>query len=251
VAASSYNPAAKAPSPSSTSNEQDSRDETPAKAPQTAAMDRKTNITIKASPASALSTPDSSSPKKAAYSNGKGEDGEGKQLAQDDRSTQLSSDDSIKPLSFDTKSVASGTTFALDEKESLLPDDSASMRAVPVEEEEMFSAPGSVVAGSRGTSENGAKAFREQFHEIAYMSSPAVRPGGPFPQAVLANQAHTQTNTTGNATATPVTGESVGDGSPAPDEALLDALQSQRDRVWVLKLEQDIIDFIVHSKYVY
>jgi hypothetical protein len=34
----------------------------------------------------------------------------------------------------------------------------------------------------------------------------------------------------------------------APDEKLLEALQSQRDRVWVLKLEQDIIDFIGQSK---
>ena len=49
----------------------------------------------------------------------------------EDSSTQLSSSDgSGKPPSIDGKSVASATTFALDEKESLRPDDSASLSAV-------------------------------------------------------------------------------------------------------------------------
>ena len=33
-----------------------------------------------------------------------------------------------------------------------------------------------------------------------------------------------------------------------PDERLVEALSSGRDRVWVLKLEQDIIDFVKDSK---
>ena len=68
--------------------------------------------------------------------------------AAEDSSTQLSSSDgSGKPPSIDGKSVASATTFALDEKESLRPDDSASLRAV--EEEDVTSPPDSVVADSR------------------------------------------------------------------------------------------------------
>jgi hypothetical protein len=169
---------------------------------------------------------------------------------QDDRSTQISSDDSIKPLSFDTKSVASAATFALDEKESIRPDDSASMRAVPVEEEELFSPPGSVVAGSRMGSDNAARAFREQLDEIAHMSSPTSRPvTDGFPQVILSNPDNAQANVELHGNPPVASNISRTDDLPTlPDETLLEALQSQRDRVWVLKLEQDLIDFIVHSK---
>ena len=90
-----------------------------------------------------------------------------KSLATDDSVTQLSSSDgSVKPPSLDGKSVASGTTFALDEKESIRPDDSASLRAV--EEEDVVSPPDSIAAGSRVGSDSGvARAFRDQLHEIS------------------------------------------------------------------------------------
>jgi hypothetical protein len=180
-----------------------------------------------------------------------------KAASNDDGSTQLSSDESAKPLSFDTKSIASGTTFALDEKESLRPDDSASMRAA-VEEEDMFSAPSSVVAGSRVGSDLGSRPFREQLQEIPYIGS--IPPRGALGTLYQSSAVVTPISTTDSqlptaTAALPVSNVSLDNiqssnaaGAFPPDEKLMDALQSQRDRVWVLKLEQDIIDFVGQSK---
>ena len=55
----------------------------------------------------------------------------------EDNHSHLSSS-STKQQSFDTKSMASVTTFAMDEKESIRPDDSASVRAA--EDDEAFNA---------------------------------------------------------------------------------------------------------------
>jgi hypothetical protein len=187
------------------------------------------------------------------------EGGSTKPISNDDGSTQISSDGSAKLPSFDTKSVASGATFGLDEKESLRPDDSASIRAATVEEEDTFSLPGSIPPGSRGGSDSGAKAFRDQLHEIAYMSSIPQRGGvGPHmtypvvvapmgPSSGLAKANSINANQPGSLL-NPAMLASGPDGG-LPDEKLLEALQSQRDRVWVLKLEQDIIDFVGQSKY--
>jgi hypothetical protein len=65
------------------------------------------------------------------------------------------SDAGTKPPSLDGKSITSGTTFALDEKESLRPDDSASVKAA--EDDDTCSGRGSIVAGSRIGSEAAGK----------------------------------------------------------------------------------------------
>lgn len=178
----------------------------------------------------------------------------------DDNTTQVSSSSgSGKPPSLDGKSVTSATTFALDEKESLRPDDSASARAI--EEEDVFSAPGSVVAGSRVGSDCGVKAFRDQLQEIPVMGPFTPRPAvvNRFQSPAVANGA------AGFGTVSPTGSISVFGprlandnpqivvpeiGQPAPDEKLLEALESPRDRLFVLKTEQDIIDFVNDSKYV-
>ncbi|KAF2013865.1 hypothetical protein BU24DRAFT_248896 [Aaosphaeria arxii CBS 175.79] len=184
----------------------------------------------------------------------------GKSLATEDNSTQLSSSDgSAKPSSLDGKSVASTTTFAMDEKESLRPDDSASLRAV--EEEDITSPPDSVAAGSRVGSDSGvARAFRDQLHEIAVMGPLPQRgaPPGRFPN-LNANGTHslydpTQSQNGGNR---PIS-QPLGNGMPnvagthsvqaTPDEKLIEALESPRDRLFVLKLEQDFIDFVKDSR---
>jgi hypothetical protein len=175
--------------------------------------------------------------------------------AAEDTTTQLSSSDgSGKPPSIDGKSVASTTTFALDEKESLRPDDSASLRAV--EEEDVTSPPDSVVADSRHGSDNGsARAFRDQLHEIAVMNPQSQRgPPGRFPPPAgphalydpnqPANGARPLSQPVGNMP--PIIG---GPNMPAsPDEKLIEALQSPRDRLFVVKIEQDFIDFIKDSR---
>jgi len=181
-----------------------------------------------------------------------------KATANDDGSTQLSSDGSAKPQSFDTKSVASGTTFAMDEKESLRPDDSASIRAA-IEEEDMFSAPGSVVAGSRVGSDLAPRILRDHYQDMTYLNplpprgGPGVlyHPNGPSPNAPVAPSTLPSLAETSPANR-PVPSnlpDVVQNRPPVPDEKLVEALQSQRDRVWVLKLEQDIIDFVGQSKY--
>ncbi|KAF2117534.1 hypothetical protein BDV96DRAFT_643907 [Lophiotrema nucula] len=181
-------------------------------------------------------------------------------LATEDSNTQLSSSDSsAKPPSLDGKSVASATTFALDEKESLRPDDSASLRAV--EEEDVTSPPDSVAAGSRVGSDSGvARAFRDQLHEIAVMGPIPQRgaPPGRYP-IVNVNSTHTlyDPNQPPNGIGRPMSQPLV-NGMPTvagqhtlpaiPDEKLIEALESPRDRLFVLKLEQDFIDFIKDSR---
>jgi hypothetical protein len=179
--------------------------------------------------------------------------------AAEDSSTQLSSSDgSGKPPSIDGKSVASATTFALDEKESLRPDDSASLRAV--EEEDVTSPPDSVVNDSRQGSDNGAaRAFRDQLHEIAVMNPQSHRgvPPGRFPNLPPGPHMLYDPNQALNG-GRPMS-QPAGNGMPtmsgvpnlpsAPDEKLIEALQSPRDRLFVVKIEQDFIDFIKDSRY--
>ncbi|KAF1975931.1 hypothetical protein BU23DRAFT_456945 [Bimuria novae-zelandiae CBS 107.79] len=178
--------------------------------------------------------------------------------AAEDSNTQLSSSDgSAKPPSLDGKSVASGTTFALDEKESLRPDDSASLRAV--EEEDVTSPPESNAAGSRVGSDSEARAFRAQLHEIAVMG-PQPQRGvvpGRFP-VPIANGAHAlydpnqPPNGIGRSLSQPAVNGMAGTGpqnlAAIPDEKLIEALQSPRDRLFVVKIEQDFIDFIKDSR---
>ncbi|KAF2185629.1 hypothetical protein K469DRAFT_162779 [Zopfia rhizophila CBS 207.26] len=184
-----------------------------------------------------------------------------KSLATEDSTTQLSSSDgSAKPPSLDGKSVASATTFALDEKESIRPDDSASLRAV--EEEDVTSPPDSVATGSRVGSDSGvARAFRDQLHEIAVMGPLPQRgaPPGRIPNSNV-NSSHTlyDPNQPPNGIVRPMS-QPVVNGMPnmtgphnmpaIPDEKLIEALESPRDRLFVLKLEQDFIDFVKDSKY--
>ena len=176
----------------------------------------------------------------------------------EDDQTQLSNS-STKPASLDGKSVASGTTFALDEKESLRPDDSASVKAA--EEEESFSGPASGAPSSRVGSEAGSRAFRDQFYEISErMVVPLHRgavvnrfgvPGikeedspGAAPSSIpIASDPTLPTDAPFRGIATP-----YGFAQEGPDEKLLEALESPKDRLFLLKLEQDVISFVRDSK---
>ena len=157
-----------------------------------------------------------------------------------------SSQGSALPSSNDTKSVASATTFTLDEKESLRPDDSASVKAVDDEDGRA-----STQAGSRIGSDSGARAFSDQLREISQMG-----PQGRQPPAIPRISPAVQTPAGVLYSPSPLAGPTSFPGlggldTPAeaslsfpPDEKLLAALNSVRDRVWVLKLEQDINDFV-------
>ena len=160
-----------------------------------------------------------------------------------------SSQRSIDPSSADGRSVVSTTTFTLDEKESLRPDDSASVKATDDEDGRT-----STHASSRIGSDSGARAFSDQLREISSMGppsrqpaaaariSPAVAPsGGVLYTPPLMPES---SSVPGGVVVAPLTDSSL---PFSPDEKLLEALNSVRDRVWVLKLEQDITDFVKDS----
>ena len=162
------------------------------------------------------------------------------------------SDLGTKPPSLDGKSITSGTTFALDEKESLRPDDSASVKAA--EDDDTFSGVGgSIVAGSRIGSEAAARAYRAQFYDAPDRRNiqPALerqQPGAITPQSGSSEQ-----HTTGEAKHKPFTASGGPDAfnlfyRQTPDEKLLEALESPKDRIFLLRLEQEVIEFVKDSK---
>ena len=172
--------------------------------------------------------------------------------ALDEASTQLSSSSgSGKPPSLDGKSIASGTTFALDEKESLRPDDSASVK--DGEDEDLFSAPGSGLPGSRMGSDDGSKAFRDQLREISRMEparsseppQPNIARGGPSHGILYVPPQGPGVGAVPGSNRTLTEPEQASD--YPPDPKLLEALESQKDRIMVLKLEQDFVDFVKDS----
>ena len=162
------------------------------------------------------------------------------------------SDLGTKPPSLDGKSVTSGTTFALDEKESLRPDDSASVKAA--EDDDTFSARGSIVAGSRIGSEAAARAYRAQTHGVPDRS--ITQPvqerhdEGVFTPQSVTSEPQATDDAKDKAI---VGGPEVPDGfnlfyRQTPDEKLLEALDSPKDRIFLLRLEQDVIEFVKDSK---
>ena len=167
---------------------------------------------------------------------------------------------STKGTSVDGKSAISGITFGLDEKESLRPDDSASVKAA--EEDDFGSGPASGAPSSRLGSEAGVKAFRDQFQEI----SRNMRRGH---AETLRPVDNVRRNGAGSTESHRLSVQPVIDGArqspvrqlnsdsevPAfayeykgPDEKLLEALQSSKDRTFLLKLEDQVIDFVTHSQ---
>lgn len=177
----------------------------------------------------------------------------------DDEKSHLSFS-STKAPSLDGKSVASGTTFAMDEKESLRPDDSASLKAV--EEDDSNSGQASGAPSSRIGSEAGGKAFRDQFNEISermgpsghrilqlnrrvLVGNPEEVPHGSLPSMASANPIAT---TVPRPEANP-TGVSVPHfNHQEPDEKLLEAMETPKDRLFLLQLEQQVISFIRDSQ---
>lgn len=139
---------------------------------------------------------------------------------------QSVSDLAQKPPSLDGKSIASGTTFALDEKESLRPDDSASVKAAADDDDAS-----SLLAGSRIGSEAAARSRAGQLSDLR-------NPHGSQPQGVMTPQS---------------TSSEQPDAlnviyRQAPDEKLLLALSTNRDRYFLLRLEKDVMDFVQNSK---
>lgn len=169
----------------------------------------------------------------------------------DSQRADSSSDLGTKPPSLDGKSITSGTTFALDEKESLRPDDSASVQAA-AEDDDAFSMRGSLAAGSRMGSELAARARGAPLGDIPERRLPQPAPGA-VAQGVLTPQSGSSEQPPGTDAAMSL---GVGGSSDAlnviyrqaPDEKLLEAMSSPKDRLFLLRLEKEVIDFVQDSK---
>ncbi|ROV96777.1 hypothetical protein VMCG_07881 [Cytospora schulzeri] len=157
-----------------------------------------------------------------------------------------------KPPSLDGKSITSGTTFnALDEKESLRPDDSASVMAAE-QDDDIFSIRGSLIAGSRMGSEVAARVHRIQLGDMPPRSvapQHVIVESGPqgavTPQSTSLEQ---QPVTDAKIALVGTTSAPNGMYGQHPDEKLLEAMQSQKDRLFLLKLEEMVIEFVQDSK---
>ncbi|CAI7587777.1 unnamed protein product [Penicillium pancosmium] len=171
----------------------------------------------------------------------------------DDDRTHLSNS-STKMTNFDSKSLASVTTFAMDEKDSVRPDDSASVQAI--DDEESFSGPASGAPNSTTGSEAGGRGFRDQFREGS-----ALRPRGILPvPGPLFNDGSQRgveaipPDSVSNNFIVPANSGSNSDGSSLhglpkePDEKLVEAMKSPKDRLLILQLEEKIRSFIKDSE---
>ncbi|PHH80814.1 hypothetical protein CDD80_6904 [Ophiocordyceps camponoti-rufipedis] len=162
-----------------------------------------------------------------------------------------SSELGTKPPSLDGKSITSGTTFALDEKESLRPDDSASVKAA-AEDDDAFSHRGSLITGSRMSSEVAARGRNIQLGDIPERRS-AERPLGTPGHGLPTPQSSASERPPAANPAMPLSADMPSDAlnviyRQAPDDKLLDALTSPRDRYFLLRLEKDVINFVQDSK---
>ncbi|UZP35940.1 hypothetical protein NXS19_003756 [Fusarium pseudograminearum] len=165
----------------------------------------------------------------------------------DSQRADSSSELGTKPPSLDGKSITSGTTFALDEKESLRPDDSASVKAA-AEDDDAFSIRGSLVAGSRIGSEVAARARGIPLGDIPERRLPQQAPG------IVAQGVLTPQSSSSEPPASAPLGASGSSDAlgviyrQAPDEKLLEAMASPKDRLFLLRLEKQVIDFVQDSK---
>jgi len=165
------------------------------------------------------------------------------------------SNSSTKGPNFDTKSMASVTTFAMDEKESLRPDDSASVRAAEDDDHTQHSfkghgpqLPTDAVASIRDQENEAFGGVRVAMRRppMGIMQNPPQFGDFPLPSAIVptpsfAAPAPADTNVQ----ETPAPNSHLL--SIAPDEKLLDAMNSPKDRLLLLQLEERIIHFIKNS----
>ncbi|CAK7206079.1 hypothetical protein SEUCBS139899_008862 [Sporothrix eucalyptigena] len=156
-----------------------------------------------------------------------------------------------KPPSLDGKSITSGTTFnALDEKESLRPDDSASVKAA-ADEDDSFSIRRSLLVSSRMGSELAARGQRMiQLGDMPPRIVPLTSQDPAVSGVVTPHSNSSEQQPVTEARVQLATSVSAPEGlnGQNPDEKLLDAMLSQKDRVFLLRLESDVVNFVQNSK---
>jgi hypothetical protein len=177
----------------------------------------------------------------------------------DDRSHLSNS--SAKPASFDTKSVASENTFAMDEKESLRPDDSASVQAAD-EDEPYFVTPVPGRPDAQVSLDGSNSGSRGPLHDAPISVGAAARR---FPMSIMANPPRFGDIMPNVAPSLSQNGVPLGSfptnpngveslqqypASPAPpDEKIIEAMGTPKDRLLLLQLEEKFLAFIAQSRY--
>jgi hypothetical protein len=166
----------------------------------------------------------------------------------EDDGTHLSSS-STKMTNFDSKSLASVTTFAMDEKDSVRPDDSASVQAI--DEEESLSGHASGAPNSIAGSEAGSRVFLDQFRDgIPTRPRGVLLVSGPLFNGAQPVNGTIPPDSVANNFVIPANPDSIQDGQILhgfplePDEKLLEAMKSPKDRLLILQLEEKIRYFI-------
>ncbi|KAJ5562206.1 hypothetical protein N7535_003338 [Penicillium sp. DV-2018c] len=185
------------------------------------------------------------------FTNGQGDESLKRENSFEDDGTHLSTS-STKMTSFDSKSLASVTTFAMDEKDSVRPDDSASVQAI--DEDESLSGHASGNANSTTGSEAGSRMFRDRYRDDIPKG-----PGGILPVPSLFNgdqpaNGKIPADSVANNFVVSASADGIEDGQTlhgfplGPDEKLLEAMKSPKDRLLILQLEEKIRYFIKDSE---
>lgn len=165
------------------------------------------------------------------------------------------SNSSTKPHSLDGKSVASATTFAMDEKESILPDDSASVRAVDDED-------GASIIGRSAPFAQEADVVLPAHRVIMSRAGGTSTTTGQRRFHTLINPPRfgdLEIDTPGEITASSAPQPDAPSATleealrPAfvpipPDERLLDALASHKDRLPILQLEDRLLSLLKQTE---
>ena len=179
----------------------------------------------------------------------------------EDDCSHLSSS-STKPASFDTKSMASENTFAMDEKESLRPDDSASVQAAD-EDEPFFVPPVSGRPELQIALDDGNNSdLRRPLLDGPIATGHAAQR---LPMTILANPPRFGDIIPNASPALPSNGipltsyparqngvdslQQYSAGPNHPDEKIIEAMGTPKDRLLLLQLEEKFHAFIAQSRY--
>ena len=169
------------------------------------------------------------------------------------------SESSHKPASSDTKSLASEHTFNLEEKESLRPDDSASVQAL--DDEEPFFVP---PMAARTDLQSTAEAFDPDLDQTNLPRGPTINSAPGFALTPMTSSLRfgdiVPTMPPNFAPAMAAPGSFARDhanmdaippnqaGSILPDQKLVEAMGTARDRFFLLQLEEKFLTFLQTSK---
>ena len=171
---------------------------------------------------------------------------------EDDQSNLSTS--STKQRSLETKSTGSVTTFAMDEKESIRPDDSASVRAIDEEDvgstlsrhSTFYQEPEVVMPTMRGEVRVSGPGLANAARRYPTLTNPPQF-GDLESSPIPLEHSLAQAAPDAPAASTGEPEEHFGSAPITPDEKIFDGLASQKDRIFILQVEEKILAFITQE----